>query len=327
MPSEKQILDELRARYGKARVRGLRLGIGDDAALLRSRAGCELVVTTDLFLEQVHFRREWTSARNAGSKAAARALSDIAAMGAIPRFVFLSLAVPRRLSGRWLEEFFRGALALSRRFAVALAGGDLASSPDRVVLDVVGVGEVERGRALLRSGARPGDAIFVTGTLGLARLGLEFLRRRAIRFAPLRAALRAHLTPSPRCSVGRYLVRRQLATAAIDLSDGLSTDLHHLCEESGVGASIDASRIPIATIPADVRDRFGLDPLNLALHGGEDYELLFTVPRAKASRVPRLILGVSLTRIGEVTRERDVMLVAPSDRNLRLRPLGFDHFR
>jgi thiamine-monophosphate kinase len=168
MPSEKQILDELRARYGKARVRGLRLGIGDDAALLRSRAGCELVVTTDLFLEQVHFRREWTSARNAGSKAAARALSDIAAMGAIPRFVFLSVAVPRRLSGRWLEEFFRGAVALSRRFAVALAGGDLASSPDRVVLDVVGVGEVERGRALLRSGARPGDAIFVLGYLFLA---------------------------------------------------------------------------------------------------------------------------------------------------------------
>lgn len=327
MPNEKEILDRLRTRYGKTGSRGLRVGIGDDAAVLMPRAGWELVVTTDLFLEDAHFRREWMEASAIGSKAVARTLSDIAAMGAVPRFAFLSLAVPGKLSGRWLEEFFRGAVAFARRFGVTLAGGDLASTPDGVVVDAVAIGEVERGRALLRSGASAGDAIFVTGRLGLARLGLEALRRGAQGVKSLRAAVRAHTHPVSRCAIGRYLLRQGLAAAAIDLSDGLSTDLHHIAEESGVGARLDASRIPVPAIPAAVRDKLGLDPLTLALHGGEDYELLFTTPRAKVAWVPKRILGVPLTRIGEITSGRNILLVSPAGRELLLRPLGFDHFR
>lgn len=327
MRSEKEILDWLRARFAHRRARGLVVGIGDDAAVLAPRPGYEYTVTTDLFLEDVHFRHQWMGAREVGYKALACALSDLAAMGATPRFAFLSVAVPRKLKGRWIEDFFLGVGDLARKFDVALAGGDLGRTPDRVVADVVGIGEVERGRALRRSGAKPDDAVFLTGRLGLARAGLEVLLRRGAKRGWLRAAIRAHLKPSPRCSIGRYLVSKAIATAAIDISDGLSTDLNHICEESRVGARIDANKIPLPAISAALRDRLGLDLLTLALEGGEDYELLFTVPRVKADRVAKKILGVPVARIGVITRRREVVLVAPSGREVAMRPLGFDHFR
>lgn len=327
MRSEKEILDWLRARLKRARTRGLALGLGDDAALLRLRPTCQLVVTTDLFLEDVHFRRQWMTAAQAGYKAVARALSDLAAMGAAPRFLFLSVAVPRALGRRWLEQFFRGAVKTARAFRVALAGGDLGSAQHGVVVDVTSVGEVERSRALLRSGARPGDAIFLTGTAGLARAGLEVLRRGLERRSVFAPAVRTHVRPVPRCAVGRYLVRRRLASAAIDTSDGLSTDLNHICEESKVGARIEASRIPLPATAAKIRDLLRLDPFSLALHGGEDYELLFTVPAARVRRLPAKIQGVRVTRIGEITRARRVVLVEVSGRERVLRAGGFDHFR
>lgn len=327
MRTEKEILDWLRTRLARQRARGLAVGIGDDAAVLTPRAGWDYVVTTDLFIENVHFRRRWMRPRQVGAKALARSLSDIAAMGAVPRFALLSVAVPRALAARWLKEFFSGAIAVAHKFGVALAGGDLGSAREAVEVDAIAVGEGEHGRALRRSGAKPGDSIFVTGALGAARAGLEVLGHGWRGRRSFAAIVRAHQQPVPRCAVGRYLVRRRIASAAIDTSDGLSTDLHHICEESRVGARVEASRIPLPKDAATIRELLKLDPLSLALDGGEDYELLFTVPRKKAVRVPGRIHGVRVTRIGEITRAPRVILVGTSGRERLLRAGGWDHFR
>ena len=258
---ERDILKEIRARAGRGGNGLLRVGIGDDAAVLAVRRGEELVVTTDFSLEDVHFRRAWHAPEAVGHKCLARGLSDIAAMGARPVAAFVSLAVPRELArGRsgarswprtWVDRFYDGLLALAAQWSVPLAGGDLAQSPGgahaRAAADIVVVGAVERGRALLRSGARAGDAIYITGTLGGAAAELRALTRspRGFRNLTRAAAEHPHFFPEPRIAVGRALLRRRLATAAIDISDGLSVDLEHLCEESGLRAEVDAALLPL----------------------------------------------------------------------------------
>lgn len=274
-------------------------------------------------VEGVHFRRDWHSAEAVGHRCLTRGLSDLAAMGASPLAAFLSLAVPAAdLAGRrsWVDGFLDGLLALAKRYKVPLAGGDLAQSPRAmVVADIVLTGSVPLGRALLRSGARRGDAVYVTGTLGGAAAELALLRR--ARGRAKRKANQEHL-PEPRIAVGEALLRRKLATACIDLSDGLSTDLDHLCAESGVGAQIEAALLPVHALAAAARK-----PLELALHGGEDYELLFTA--AVGTRVPRSIAGVRVTKIGRVTagpkRGPRVSLLVDGE----ARPLaagGWEHF-
>ena len=250
---ELQILGQIRRRAGALRSQALPLGIGDDCALIRPRVGEELAITTDLSIAGRHFRLEWHSADAVGHRTLARGLSDLAAMGARPVAAFLSLGLPRVLtraatgrsaaerhgagSGSWLDGFLDGFLRLAREHKTPLAGGDLAESPVAVA-DVVLIGAVPRGQALLRSGARPGDAIYVTGALGGAAAGLARLaecrgeNRRATRTAArLSAEMASHLYPQPRLAQGRWLARRRLATAAIDISDGLSTELMHICEE------------------------------------------------------------------------------------------------
>jgi thiamine-monophosphate kinase len=243
-------------------------------------------------LEGVHFRRDWHTAEEVGHRCLARGLSDLAAMGARPLAAFLSLAVPAMdLAGRpsWADLFLNGLLALAEMYKVPLAGGDLAEAPTAlVVADIVLTGTVPAGRALLRSGARRGDALYVTGSLGGAAAELAVLQRL------VRAS--AHV-PEPRIVVGEALVRRRLASACIDLSDGLSTDLDHLCEESGVAAEIDAAALPVHRLAEE-----SADPMQLALHGGEDYELLFTAPATM--RVPRSIAGVPIRQIGCITSAR-----------------------
>lgn len=274
-------------------------------------------------VEGVHFRRDWHSAEAVGHRCLTRGLSDLAAMGASPLAAFLSLAVPAAdLAGRrsWVDGFLDGLLALAKRYKIPLAGGDLAQSPRAmVVADIVLTGSVPLGRALLRSGARRGDAVYVTGTLGGAAAELALLRR--ARGRAKRKANQEHL-PEPRIAVGEALLRRKLATACIDLSDGLSTDLDHLCAESGVGAQIEAALLPVHALAAAARK-----PLELALHGGEDYELLFTA--AVGTRVPRSIAGVRVTKIGRVTagpkRGPRVSLLVDGE----ARPLaagGWEHF-
>ncbi len=304
---ERALLQSIRNRAGMRRG-GVRVGIGDDAAVLALRQGEEMVVTTDFSLEDVHFRRGWHAPEAVGHKCLARGLSDIAAMGARPVAVFISLAVPREFvrpeggaagAGKsWVSRFYDGLLALAERSGAPLAGGDLAQSPGsglpgagaRAVADIVVVGAVARGRALLRSGARAGDAVYVTGSLGGAAAELRQVERTPRRFRKLTkaAANHPHFFPEPRLLAGQALVRRRLATAAIDVSDGLSVDLAHVCEESAVRAQVEAEALPLG--PGTL--------LTDALHGGDDYELLFTA--RPETRVPARMGGVAVTRIGRM---------------------------
>jgi thiamine-monophosphate kinase len=309
---ELALVGEIRARVASASHRGqfagLRLGIGDDCALLAPRRGEELAITTDLSIAGRHFRLDWHQPEAVGHRALARGLSDLAAMGARPLAAFLSLGLPRELatltghrSGArsWVDRFLDGFLALAEAHKTPLAGGDLAESPVAVA-DIVLVGTVPRGRALLRSGARPGDQLYVTGALGGAANGLARLAEvaSAARANPpripnkLAEQLSPHLYPQPRIAQGLWLQRRGLASAALDVSDGLSTDLAHLCAESGVAAEVDAALLPIALGAT----------LDQALDGGEDYELLFTAP--VTARLPRSIAGVPVTRIGHIVKAR-----------------------
>lgn len=273
--------------------------LGDDCAILRPRASEDLVFTTDFLLEGRHFEIATHTAADIGHKALARSLSDLAAMGSKPSFCLVSLAIPQVLTTRWLKGFYRGFLALASKYQITLAGGDLARF-DKVLVDVMCCGRVQRGKALPRAGAKPCDFIYVTGELGASAHGLSTLRG---------PSWRRHLRPEPRIDAGISL-RRLGASACMDLSDGLSLDLARLCRESQVSAEI-RSNIPIARKAT----------LSEALHGGEDYELLFTAPPKK--KIPAQLGSLPVTQIGVITRGN------PGRVRLNGLPLdskGFDHF-
>lgn len=277
-----------------------------------------MLVTTDFSLEGVHFRRQWHRANVVGWRCLTRGLSDIAAMGGAPQAVFLSLAVPRKLPQRWVDGFLNGLLALAANFKVTLAGGDTAESPGGILADIVVVGSVPHGKAVMRSGAKPGDRIYVTGELGGASAALvQLFAGRKVR----PQTFPRHFHPVPRIAVGQFLREKGFATAMIDLSDGLSTDLAHLCEESGVGAEILASAIPRAWVG---RARTEVEPRH-ALHGGDDYELLFTAPGNQ--RVPRRIAGVPVTFIGHILRPKNLVLMSDHGVGIELEPQGWQHFQ
>jgi len=295
------------------RMLRLSQGIGDDCAVLSGSGRSDLLVTTDLFAENVHFRRRWQDPDSIGHKVLARGLSDIAAMGGTPRFAFLSLAMPQATADAWIAEFFRGLFLLAKAHGVALAGGDTSASASGLVADIVVLGEVPRATAVLRSGAHPGDEIWVSGQLGGAAHALAGLRK-GVR--PRRAQSFERLFyPQPRLRVGSVLRQRKLVSAMIDLSDGLSIDLARLCEASGAAARIEQDAIPRASHATLIQ----------ALHGGEDLELLFTVPPARSHGVPKAIGGVPLTRIGKIIPGRRLLL-ARGNRVHPLPVLGFQHF-
>ena len=279
-----------------------------------------MLVTTDFSLEGMHFRREWHPPESVGHRCLARGLSDIAAMGGEPTAAFLSLALPAKLPQEWADKFLKGLLKLSKRFDVTLAGGDTSESPNRVLADIVVVGSVPKGNAILRSGARPGDRLYVTGELGgsAATLDLIFSGRRK-KLKPTLFA--AHFFPVPRIEVGKILREKQISTAMIDISDGLSTDLSHICEESEVGAEVWADALPRASILGRKVD------LQFALHGGEAYELLFTA--APATKVPTHIASVPITCIGEITKRKRKMLTLIAEDRTRseLKTGGWQHFQ
>ena len=299
--SEGALLKRIARQVWIPRTSGLKLGIGDDCAIFRPRGAAEdLLFTTDLLLEDVHFRRETHSAEGIGYKALARGLSDIAAMGGEPRFCLLSLAVPGWANRAWVDRFYRGFLQLARQTATPLAGGDLARA-GRLACDVIVCGATPKNRALLRSCARPGDHVYVSGFLGGSALGLSGARGRA---------RKRHLRPEPRLALGKFLRDQVHAHAAMDLSDGLSLDLRRMCLASGVSAEIEPPPVfPGAT-------------LEQALHGGEDYELLFTVP--PRAHPPDDFEGLPLTRIGTITAGRAGSILLSGK---PLAPLGFDHFQ
>ena len=313
--SEKALIARIRRKAVQGR--GIVTGIGDDSAVLKLPKGHQSLVTTDFSLEGIHFRREWHPPESVGHRCLARGLSDIAAMGGEPVAAFLSLALPRKLPQKWVDRFMRGFLRLADEYGVSLAGGDTAESPTGVLADIIVLGSVPTGKAILRSGARPGDRIYVTGQLGASAATLKLLLEGKSRIRP--SNFRRHFYPVPRIEVGRFL--REKNPAMIDISDGLSIDLAHICEESGVGAEILEQAIPKATIgrPARVVDiRFGL-------HGGEDYELLFTVSRRK--RVPSRIAGVAVTQIGQITRTKKIVMINHHGVARELHPEGWEHFR
>ena len=294
-------------------------GIGDDCAVLRIPANHEMLVTTDFSLEGVHFRREWHPPESVGHRCLARGLSDIAAMGGDPVAVFLSLAVPAKLPQRWVDRFLEGLLKLANQFKVTLAGGDTAQSPAGIVADIAVLGSVPKSKAVLRSGARPGDRIYVSGELGGSAAALNPLysnpRKR------LKPGLFArHFFPHPRIRLGQILREKAIASSMIDTSDGLSSDLFHLCQESGFGAEVWQDAVPKASVGKPTHQ---VNP-QLALHGGEDYELLFTVRRG--IRVPNKIAGVEITEIGFIRRDTRRILIADGAA-VKFEPCGWEHFR
>ncbi|MHB8303296.1 MAG: thiamine-phosphate kinase [Acidobacteriaceae bacterium] len=331
----------------------LKLGIGDDCAVLQPPCGHSVLVTTDFCLEAIHFRRDWHTPESVGHRCLARGLSDLAAMGAQPLAAFLSLALPaelmqsRRGQPSWRERFFAGFLALAERYRVPLAGGDTARSPllpsfssrDQsssgfALADIVLVGSAPRNRALLRSGAKAGDRIYVTGQLGGAAAELAQIAAHPRSFRSCKGSVpgsptpHPHLFPEPRLAVGAWLLRNRRATATIDVSDGLSTDLDHICEESSVAAVVDAAALPLHPLAANsVADQ----ALRLALDGGEDYELLFTA--SARMKVPRRIAGVPIACIGhlrqQLPRQPRMALVDGDGSARKERPLlagGWEHY-
>jgi thiamin-phosphate kinase len=410
MARESQLVEKI-ARALSSRKRAtsrLRLGIGDDAAVLSPTGDTEWVLSCDAFLEHVHFQAKSHPPDSVGYKALMRASSDLAAMGATPRFYLLTLALPagaarnsgfptsaalrsaktssplngpsraghsaagRSFEGRspvgrsfvgrssvgcsfvgrgfshdktsargsgasapegpsegWLNAFLEGMARASRELGIAIIGGDTTKS-DRIFISITVLGEITPGCALTRSGARPGDIIYVSGKLGRAQLGLELVLRGHAHDRQLRALVQPHLYPKIRIEIGSWLAKQRVATSAMDLSDGLSMDLARLCVASKVGAKIYASKVPSVAIPAAAARKLGnrkLDPLQLALHAGEDYELLFTVSPRQAKKLRSAPGAAALTPIGEITRSRQLVLVAPDGNTKPLKPRGWDPFR
>ena len=317
---ERQLIARIRqqTRSLNGRTSALVSGIGDDCAILRIPPRHETLITTDFSLEGIHFRREWHPPESIGHRCLTRGLSDIAAMGGIPCASFLSLALPAEIPQKWIDQFLEAFLKLAKQFKVPLAGGDTSQSPGGILADIVVVGSVPRGTAILRAGARPGDRIYVTGELGGSAATLDLLlsnhRKKLI---PRRFP--AHFFPTPRIVVGRILREKRIATAMIDISDGLSTDLSHICEQSGVGAELWPDALPRATVAHQKVN------LQFALHGGEAYELLFTAN--PTARVPSRIAGVNITCIGEVKRRKKLSLVGSDHSRSELKPRGWQHFQ
>ena len=287
--------------------------------------GFETILTCDWFLEGTHFLRKTHPPEAVGWKCLARAVSDIAAMGGEPRCFLLSLALPGSCAGNWLNGFLRGLRKASAKLHCPLAGGD-TTRRDEILINITVVGEIELGSGSLRSGAGPGDQIFVSGRLGEAQLGWELAKRSRSLVDSHRGLLKKHFYPEPRIELGRWLVQNKFASAMMDISDGLSSDLARLCEASGVGAAIQRKNIPLSA------EKFSSafsekSRLAAALHGGDDYELLFCVRKDKTKRIPSKLHGLALTNIGEVTTKRRVRLVELSGRAGLLRPGGWDPFQ
>ncbi len=338
---EVAFLRELQKRF-PATDANVILGIGDDAAILDPPEGERLLLTTDSLVEGVHFSRKWMPPRFLGRKAVAVNASDIAAMGGEPLYVLLSLGVPRDSEVAALWQLVEGVYERARELEMSLVGGNLASSQTGIFADVTIVGATVSKRALRRKGAKPGDGIYLSGKIGASSTGLRLLERGAV-LAPggglivpeslsggpvtlSEACIRAHIDPEPRVALGRELNRRRLATAAIDVSDGLALDLHRLCRASAVGARIEESALPISPGLLAWERLWKRDPTLSAVSGGEDYELLFTSGSGTKLDRFRERLDLFVTRIGEVTREERVELLGRDGIARQLSAAGWDHF-
>jgi thiamine-monophosphate kinase len=374
----RRLREQTRSRKHSSR---LVTGIGDDASVVSQMANRHLIITTDLLIEGIDFYRDSAPARMLGHKALAVSLSDIAAMGARPFWSLLSIGMPKAIwHDQFKEEFFAGYFELADKYGVTLTGGDVSEAKETIVIDSIALGEAPTGAAVLRSGARPGDQIYVTGTLGGAAAGLKLIEMGArlgetgltslpragqrgisptvregsgsepvatgslqgssptiregvhagtdtAELKAIEALLLRQMRPQPRVGWGIVLGEERLASALIDISDGLSSDIAHLCEESNAGALIDSASLPIDRDVSMLCGRRALDPLMLALHGGEDFELLFTVRPDDVPRLPKRVDGVAISRIGEITDQAGTIRIAEKNRVWDLPLGGFEHFK
>lgn len=304
--------------------RTVTVGIGDDAAVLRPHARTEWVVSCDLSLEGIHFLPNYPP-ESIGYKSLARATSDLAAMGADPRYFLLALALPASKTEKWLRDFASGMARACREFKMRLVGGDTSRSSSATICITV-IGEIAPGLAIPRSAAKPGDLVYVTGSLGAAQLGLEIMRRGMARNPHLQKLTRPHLYPGIPLKLAQSLVRRRIPTAMMDVSDGLSTDLGRLCAASHVGARIQIDKLPVVKVPLDLRAR-RIDPLSLALNGGEDYGLLFTAAPGSTNRLGHLAHHTLITQIGEITKNTKLKLIRADGSQSMLKPGGWQPFK
>jgi thiamine-monophosphate kinase len=335
MANEDQIIERIAKRFawrGGRTGANLILGIGDDAAILRPRPGSDWVVSSDFSLEGVHFLPSYPP-EAVGYRSLARAVSDLAAMGAHPEFFLLSVSLTDSLTeqriGRWFDQMLSGMARASRQYRLRLIGGDTSEWPQTAIAITV-IGRTARSRAIRRDGARVGDRIFVSGELGGAALGLAVMLGqrggRLQRREPYRQMVQQHLYPKIPIELGIHLAERKLASAMIDLSDGLSSDLTRLARASGVGARVLADRLPAVRVPATLARR-AMGSMDLALNGGEDYGLLFTVSAGSVAGIPGRYRGVPITQIGEIVSGSGVELVMSDGRTTKLRMGGWNPFR
>ena len=336
---EFNLIQDIRKTFGQT-GRSVIKGIGDDAALLRPHPGQAFLVTTDLLVEGIHFDLNLESFEDVGYRAAVANLSDIAAMGGIPQYLLVAIAVPGRHTSSELSAFYRGLMAPCQQHGVELVGGDTSSSHQGIFLSITLIGRIDPKLAIGRKRAQVGDLIYVTGTLGDSLSGLKILQATATkrsrrgtktqRSKMERFLINRHLRPTPRMQVGRLLAEHRLATAAIDISDGLSGDLIHICRESRVGAELEAEALPISESCRVYAMQHGARSLDLALTGGEDYELLFTVSPRKQRKLERLIrgVGIQVTRIGMIRPKQSGMrLRFATGRSRQLNEDSYQHFR
>lgn len=306
-------------------------GIGDDAAAFVTEPDYLALITTDLLVERIHFLREALSGFDLGYKSLAVNLSDIAAMGGTAREAFVSIAIPEDCQLDYLEEIYNGIKNLAAKFDVNVLGGDTTGSKIDLIINIVVYGIVSKKELLCRDAARPGDIIFSTGFLGDSRAGLHLiLNKIAADTEALTSLLKAHRVPEPHLREGRFLARQRGVHAAIDTSDGLSSDLGHIVEESRVGARLFADKIPVSQALKDFCDRFDFDPIDYALAGGEDYTLLCTTAPPSANRITNAFekeFNRPLFKIGEITAEKQITLLYPDGSTKPLSPTGWDHFK
>lgn len=313
-----------------ARPEGVYKGIGDDCALIELNADELLLMTTDLLIERSHFKLGWTSPEDLGSKSLAVNISDIAACGGVPREAFVSLAIPNKIKVEWLDRFYDGLTGLAKVFDINVLGGDTASSKADLMINIALTGLVQKNQALLRSSARPGDSVCLIGVLGESAAGLRILASGLRKNTPAQADLiRSHLRPTPLVKEGRLLAESGLCTALIDVSDGLSADLNHLCEQSGVGAIILEDQIPISKKLLEVFPDSKKRIMKFILHGGEDYALLAAIRTEGLTELKSRLkeIGSVMRVIGKFTDDSGHIFLNSNGKLTDLQPLGWDHFK
>ena len=320
MLSEFQFLENLRNKYSLTKI-------GDDCAVLPKNSQTDLVITTDLLVEDIDFRLDWSKPEFVGHKALAVSLSDVAAMGAKPVWSMVSIGVPEKIwKTDFVDEFYEGYLNLANKFGVELIGGDVSKTPDKIVIDSIAAGEVKKNKAVLRSGAKAGDLIFVTGEVGGATAALKLLEK-GERFgnSVFNNLLLRQLAPNPQTEIGRIIGEKALATTMIDLSDGLSSDLTHICEASKVGAKIFVEKIPVESKILDFEFETE-DEISFVLNGGEDFELLFTVRPKIIFQLQNELKNRQISHIGEITANAEIIELNSDKKSWILEPEGFRHF-